>query len=99
VVARAFPEITADDSLTFSVEAGGRDLLALGGDEPMTVSGNYRMVLTYYFSLVIGAFIPYRNSDQGFIIVADDAISSSSACIFSLFHSYFHKNPILGVIS
>src|ERR671915_1160111 len=51
--------------------------------------------LPLYFSLVIGAFIPQRNIDQGSIV--DDL--SSSFCIFSLFHSSIHKNPILGVIS
>lgn len=48
MVVRAFPEITADDTFTFSFEAGERDLLTLGGDEPMTVSGNYRVSVTYF---------------------------------------------------
>jgi len=45
---RAFPEKTADDTFTFSFEAGERDPLVLGGDEPMTVSGNYRVSVTYF---------------------------------------------------
>ncbi|HEU0145074.1 MAG TPA: hypothetical protein VFQ47_09840, partial [Nitrososphaera sp.] len=46
VVARASPPITADDTFTFSFEAGGRDPFMLG-DRPMTVSGNYRVTVTY----------------------------------------------------
>ena len=52
VVVRAFPEITAVDTFTFSFEAGERDLLTLGGDEPMTVSGNYRVAVTSLVSQV-----------------------------------------------
>jgi hypothetical protein len=51
----------------------------------------------YDLCLLIGAFIPQKNIDQGSIVIDDG--SCSSACIFSLIHSFFHKNPILGVIS
>jgi hypothetical protein len=46
VVERASPEITADDTFTFSFEAGKPDPSMLG-DKPMTVSGNYRVTVTY----------------------------------------------------
>jgi hypothetical protein len=46
IVERASPEITADNTFTFSFEAGLPDPSLLG-DKPMTVSGNYRVTVTY----------------------------------------------------
>ena len=45
VVVRAFPEITADDTFTFSFVAGEEDGVEI--IEPMEVSGNYRVVVTF----------------------------------------------------
>jgi hypothetical protein len=50
IVERASPEITADNTFTFSFEAGLPDPSLLG-DRPMTVSGNYRVTVTYVASV------------------------------------------------
>jgi hypothetical protein len=50
IVERASPEITADNTFTFSFEAGLPDPSLLG-DKPMTVSGNYRVTVTYVASI------------------------------------------------
>jgi hypothetical protein len=50
IVERASPEITADNTFTFSFEAGLPDPSLLG-DKPMTVSGNYRVTVTYVASV------------------------------------------------
>src|ERR671918_2675052 len=49
IVARAVPTITADDTFSFSFEAGENDPMLLT-DKRMTVSGNYRVTVTYLAS-------------------------------------------------
>src|SRR5215210_7151910 len=45
-VVQAYPEITADDTFTYSFEAGEEEEFEI--NEPMVRSGNYRMVVTFF---------------------------------------------------
>jgi hypothetical protein len=45
-VVQAYPEITADDTFTYSFEAGEEEEFEV--NEPMVRSGNYRMVVTFF---------------------------------------------------
>src|SRR5215212_2686919 len=45
-VMQAYPEITADDTFTYSFEAGEEEEFEI--NEPMVRSGNYRMVVTFF---------------------------------------------------
>ena len=46
VVERGFPDVTADNTFTYSFVAGEREEFDF--DEPMVTNGNYRMVVTYF---------------------------------------------------
>ena len=46
VVVQAYPELTADDTFTFSFVAGEEEGIEVV--EPMEVSGNYRVVVTFF---------------------------------------------------
>jgi hypothetical protein len=45
-VVQAYPEITADDTFTYSFEAGKEEEFEI--NEPMVRSGNYRMVVSFF---------------------------------------------------
>ena len=45
-VVQAYPEITADDTFTYSFEAGEEEEFEI--NEPMVRNGNYRMVVTFF---------------------------------------------------
>ncbi|HKH86386.1 MAG TPA: hypothetical protein VKA40_07530, partial [Nitrososphaera sp.] len=45
-VVQAYPEITADDTFTYSFEAGEEEEFEI--NEPMVRSGNYRMVVSFF---------------------------------------------------
>jgi hypothetical protein len=48
IVEQGFPDVTADNTFTYSFVAGEQEEEEFDIDEPMVTSGNYRMVLTYF---------------------------------------------------